>query len=55
MVGLKNTVLMRPELLEFGFEELVFLACDGLFVEDKNIGYVVGMNLIFLSALVASI
>ena len=55
MVGLKNTVLVRPELLEFGFEELVFLVCDGLFVEDKNIRYVVGVNLVFLLALIASI
>lgn len=45
MIRLKDAVLVRAELLEFGFEELRFLVCDGLLVEDKDVRDVIGVNL----------
>jgi hypothetical protein len=45
VIRLKNAVLVRPELLEFGFEKLRFLVCNRLFVEDEDVGDVVGVNL----------
>lgn len=41
MVCLEDAVLVWAELLEFGFEECCFLACDGFFVEDEDVADVV--------------
>jgi hypothetical protein len=40
---------MRPELLEFGLEELVFLAGGGLLVENEDVADIVGVNLLLVS------
>ncbi len=41
VVCLEDAVLVWAELLEFGFEECCFLACDGFFVEDEDVADVV--------------
>jgi hypothetical protein len=47
--GLQDAVLVRAEFLEFGFEELVFLAGGRFFVEDEDIADVVGVDLCMVS------
>lgn len=39
---------MRSELFQLCLEELVFLVCDCLLVENKNIGDIVIVNLLML-------
>jgi hypothetical protein len=45
VIRLKDAILVRPELLEFGFEELRFLVCDGLLIEDEDVRDVIRVNL----------
>lgn len=48
MVGLNNAGLMRSELLELFLKKLGFLVCDGLLVQDQNIGDIVVVDLVHL-------
>lgn len=48
MICLEQPVLMRSELFQLCLEELVFLVCDCLLVENKNIGDIVIVNLLML-------
>ena len=45
MDGLKDAVLVRSEFLEFAAEKLLFLAGEGLFVEDEDVGDVIIVDL----------
>lgn len=45
MIGLEDAVLVRAEFLEFGFEKLGFLVCNGFLIEDEDVRDVVGVNL----------
>ena len=45
MICLKNSILVRAELLQFGLEELRLLVCESLLVQDESIRDVVGVNL----------
>ena len=45
MVRLEDPILMRPELFQFRFEELVLLVCYCLLVENENVGYIIRVNL----------
>lgn len=49
MVGLQDSILMRPELLKLLLEKLRFLVCDSLFVQDENVADVVVVDLSTLS------
>ena len=50
VVCLQNAILVRPELLEFRLEELVFLAGCGFLVQDEDVANVVGVNLVMISS-----
>lgn len=41
MISLQYSILVGSEFLEFGFEKLGFLVCNGLLVEDEDVGDVV--------------
>lgn len=45
VISLQDTILVRAEFLELCFEELIFLVCDCLFVENEHVGDVVGVDL----------
>lgn len=45
MIRLEQSVLVRPELLELGLEELVFLVGYRLLVQNQDIGDVIIVNL----------
>lgn len=45
MFGLKDAILVRPEFLEFCFEELRLLVRNGLLVEDQYVRDVVRVDL----------
>lgn len=45
MVGLEDAILVRPKLLKLRLKKLRFLVCDGLLVEDENVGDVIGVDL----------
>lgn len=46
---LQDAILVRSELLEFCFEELVFLAGRGFLVQDEDVADVVGVDLDLLA------
>jgi len=45
VVGLQYAILMCPEFLQLGLEQLRFLVGDGLLIEDEHIADVVVVNL----------
>ena len=45
MDGLEDAVLVRAKFLEFATKELLFLAGEGLFVENEDVGNVIVVDL----------
>lgn len=50
---LQDAILVRPEFLELGLEELTLLICDSLLVEHQNIRDVVVVYLALSVSVIA--